>query len=190
MAIRNKKGKLFIIVGPSGVGKGTIIEKILKERKDIVLSVSKTTRKKREGEIEGKNYFFVSKETFENEIKDGMFLEHKKFFKNLYGTPKSFVLDNLDKGKSVILEIETMGAKDVLKNYKDTVSIFILPPSLNDLKERLEERGSETKSEIELRIKKAKVEMKEKKLFKYSVINDDVDDACKKTLEIMDKELE
>lgn len=189
MATKDKKGKLFIIVGPSGVGKGTIIKKILSKKKDIVLSISKTTRKKREGEKEGKNYFFVSKKVFESEINKDKFLEFKNFFGNYYGTPKDYVYKNLDKGKSVILEIETMGAKDVLKNNKEAVSIFISPPDLKDLKERLLKRGSETSSEIEVRIKKAKVEMKEKKLFKYTVINDDVNDAYKKTIEIINKEL-
>ncbi len=184
----SKKGKLFVYAGASGVGKGTIMKELLKRNETIKLSVSATTRNPREGEVHGREYFFVTKEKFEEMIKDNGFLEHAQYCDNYYGTPKAYVDEQLDKGFNVFLEIELQGAQNVLKMRPDAVSIFILPPSVEELERRLRDRGTETEDAIIKRLSQAKVEMENAKMYQYTVINDDLDKAIEDVLEIVRKE--
>ncbi|MEZ0535784.1 guanylate kinase [Caldicellulosiruptoraceae bacterium PP1] len=171
------KGVLYIISGPAGVGKGTIVSNLIKKNSNLKLSISKTTRKPRFNEIDGVNYFFTTKEDFEKEIKEGNFLEYAIYNNNYYGTPKDFVLKTLNEGHDVILEIETQGALSVKQNFDDSVLIFILPPSLTELKNRLYKRGTETDDEINARLNIAQKEIEKIHLYDYFIINDYLDNA-------------
>lgn len=186
--MENKKGKLFVYAGASGVGKGTIMKELLKRNENIKLSVSATTRGPREGEVDGREYFFVTKEKFEEMIKDNGFLEHAQYCDNYYGTPKAYVDEQLNKGYNVFLEIELQGAQNVLKMRPDAVSIFILPPSVEELERRLRDRGTETEEAIVKRLSQAKVEMENAKMYKYTVVNDDLEKAIEEVLEIVKNE--
>ena len=184
----NKKGRLFVYAGASGVGKGTIMKELLKRNESIKLSVSATTRNPREGEVHGREYFFVTKEKFEEMISDNGFLEHAQYCGNYYGTPKSYVDEQLEKGFNVFLEIELQGAQNVLKLRPDAVSIFILPPTLEELERRLRDRGTETEKDILNRLSQASVEMEHAKMYQYNVVNDDLEKAIEDVLEIVRKE--
>ena len=186
--MENKRGKLFVYAGASGVGKGTIMKELLKKNESIRLSVSATTRNPREGEVHGREYFFVTKDEFEQMIKEDGFLEHAQYCDNYYGTPKSYVDEQLSKGLNVFLEIELQGAQNVLKLRPDAVSIFVVPPSVEELERRLRDRGTETEEAIEKRLAQAKVELDNAKLYQYIVINDDLDTAVQDVLAIVDKE--
>jgi guanylate kinase len=176
--IMKKEGRLFIISGPSGVGKGTLIKKILNSNPEILYSISLTTRPKRENETEGKEYFFVSKEEFKKKIKENKLLEWAKVYGYYYGTPKEFIYKNIKKGKDIILEIDCQGAKKIRRTMKkNTVFIFIAPPNLKELKNRLLKRGNDSKKEILIRLKSAKNEMKEIKNYDYLVVNDEIEKA-------------
>lgn len=185
----DKRGLLIVISGPSGVGKGTV-RKALFEKKghDLVYSVSMTTRAPREGEIEGKDYYFVSKEVFEERIKEGKFLEYTKFVGNYYGTPLDKVEEQLDSGKEVVLEIEVEGAKQVRKKMKDAIFIFIAPPTMADLKARLKSRGTESEEIINERYEKACREIGLAYLYNYIVVNDTVENAADKIMAIIRSE--
>lgn len=184
----SKKGKLFVYAGASGVGKGTIMKELLKRNDSIKLSISATTRSPREGEADGREYFFVTKEKFEEMISQQGFLEYAQYCDNYYGTPKAYVDEQLDKGYNVFLEIELQGAQNVLKLRPDAVSIFILPPSVEELERRLRDRGTETEDAIVKRLTQAKVEMDNAKMYQYNVINDDLNKAVEEVLEIVRKE--
>ena len=181
-------GKLFVISGPSGVGKGTIVSRIMNLDEDIYLSVSATTRKKREGEEEGVNYYFKSLEEFTNMIDKGEFLEYAQFCENYYGTPMGPVKEKLKNGKDIILEIEIQGAMQVKKNMPECVMIFIAPPSFEELNSRLVGRGTETKEVIELRVATAKKELQFAKKYDYIVVNDEIEIATDKVLSIIKAE--
>ena len=185
----DKRGLLIVISGPSGVGKGTV-RKALFEKKghDLVYSVSMTTRAPREGEIEGKDYYFVTKEVFEERIKQGKFLEYTKFVGNYYGTPLDKVEEQLDNGKEVVLEIEVEGAKQVRKKMKDAIFIFIAPPTMADLKARLKSRGTESEEIINERYEKACREIGLAYLYNYIVVNDTVENAADKIMAIIRSE--
>lgn len=169
--------KLFVISGSSGVGKGTVIKKFLERNKDFKLSVSCTTRGKREGEEHGRNYYFLSRDEFKKAIDNGDFLEWAEFSGNLYGTNKKFVQECLDNNENLLLEIDTQGALQVKEKMKNAVLIFILPPSMEELEHRLRGRGTETEDAIQKRLHTVKSEMKNAKAFHYNVINDDVERA-------------
>ena len=171
------KGRLVIISGFSGVGKGTVVKALLEKYGDYVLSISMTTRKPRPGEHEGIDYYYVSDEQFEEMINQDGFMEHAGYVGHYYGTPKKFILDSLEQGKNVILEIEVQGALQVKEKYPDSVMVFIIPPSAAVLKERLTGRGSETAEEINNRLKRAADESNQMTAYEYLVVNDDVD-AC------------
>lgn len=178
------KGKLFVLSGPSGVGKGTICKKLL-ENIDLEISVSATTRKPREGEIEGVSYFFVNHDRFEDMIQKGEFFEHAEVFGNYYGTPKQKVLDKLAWGKDVLLEIDVQGAMQVKENYPESITIFVCPPSLTTLKHRLAGRGTESEESLNQRIAKALTEIEMLKNYDYYIVNDELDDAVKNVKSII-----
>ena len=178
------KGKLFIISGSSGVGKGTVIKELLKHAGNLSLSVSSTTRKPREGEVHGKNYYFLSKDEFENAIKNDEFLEWAEFSSNKYGTSKKTVEEQLDKGQNVLLEIEVQGAMQVKKKIPEAVLIFILPPSRDELEKRLRGRGTESEEAISKRLNTIEFEMKESENYDYKVVNDTVERAVGEILSI------
>lgn len=174
------KHLLIVLSGPSGVGKGTILNKLL-EKGGYALSVSCTTRGIRDGEKENVSYFFISKEQFLKLIDENGFLEYNRHFDNFYGTPRKFVEDTL-KEKDVILEIEVDGALKVKQAYPDAVLIMILPPDENALRERLKTRGTESDEEIEKRIKRMDYELSKREEYDYTVINDDLD-GCVEEIE-------
>ncbi len=173
MIKENNEGQLIVISGPSGVGKGSVCKEIIKCRENIWLSISHTTREKRGKEIEGVNYYFVSREDFEEKIKNNEFLEYAIVFNNnYYGTNKAEVLDKLSQGIDVILEIETIGAAIIKELYKDAILIFILPPSMKELKRRLIGRKTEDEKEIIDRFKMADQEISKINNYDYVVVND------------------
>lgn len=173
-----KRGMLIVLSGPSGVGKGTVRKALFDEPDtDFQYSISMTTRKPREGERDGVDYFFVSKEQFEENIKNGEMLEYAKYVDNYYGTPLKYVNETLDSGKDVFLEIEVNGAMQVRANCPDAVFVFLTPPDLMELKHRLINRGTEEMSVINARIKKAVGEIKMMRNYDYAVVNDEVENA-------------
>lgn len=172
-----KEGLLFVLSGPSGVGKGTVCKEILSETENLVMSISHTTREPREGEIEGVNYFFVSKETFVSNIDKDAYLEWAKVFDNFYGTPVDYVEKNMKNGIDTLLEIDTQGAILVKEKYPEGVFIFLLPPSCKALKERLMGRKTETPEKIEKRLKEFKNEINRSPMYDYLVVNDDIEVA-------------
>ncbi len=181
-----KKGLLIVFSGVSGVGKGTILSKLMPmEDLRLAYSVSMTTREPREGEVEGVNYFFVTKKRFLEAVKNGELLEHARFVGNDYGTPKDYVEKKREEGMNVILEIEIRGAKQIMKKCPDALSIYIVPPSLEELERRLRERNSEDEETIMKRISKAKQEMKDIGFYEHVVCNDDLDVAVEEIRQII-----
>ncbi len=176
----NNKGLLLVVSGPSGVGKGTICKEYLNTYDDCALSVSATTRAPRNGEIDGESYFFLSQEEFKKKIDEGGFLEHAVFCDNYYGTPKDAVLKMLDSGKNVILEIEVQGALQVRSHYPEAVFIFVIPPSMEVLEERLRGRGTEADDVISKRLERARAEFKFIEKYNYVLENDTVENAVKR----------
>lgn len=188
MINRKKEGLLIVISGPSGAGKGTICKELLKDS-NIWESISMTTRSPRDGEVPGVNYYYVSKEVFENDIKNNQFLEYAEVYNGTYyGTPKKEVISRLDNGIDVLLEIDIEGAKKVKESYPAAICIFIVPPSMKELKKRLVNRNTETKDKILERFKKAYQEVNEVTKYNYVVINDEVEEATNKIESILSAE--
>ena len=177
-----RKGMLLVISGPSGTGKGTLIKRLMKEDPSLVFSVSATTRAPRPGEIDGVHYHFVTNEQYDELVAQDAFVEHATVHANRYGTLRSEVYGRLEKGENVVLDIDVQGALNVIANEKEKVSIFILPPSMKELRERLTGRGTETQEAIERRLHNAIWELTQKDHYEYKVINDDLD-ACVRTLQ-------
>lgn len=177
--------KLFVISGSSGVGKGTVLKAFLTKHPEFKLSISCTTRGKRDGEVHGQNYFFLTKEEFEKCIKNEEFLEWAEFSGNHYGTRKSFVEDCLKNGENLILEIDTKGALNVKKIMPEAVLIFIAPPSIEELEARLRGRHTETEEAIQKRLASIKFEMENSKHFDYKIVNDEIANAVKGLEKIM-----
>ena len=175
----NRKGLLIVISGPSGAGKGTVCKSLV-EKNNVWLSVSVTTRAAREGEVHGINYFFISKKQFITKIDCSDFLEYAEVYGNYYGTPKSSVIEMIDSGKDVILEIDIQGALRVKETYKEGVFIFILPPSMKELENRIVGRDSETKESLMTRLKSAYDEINYISRYNYAVINKTVDKTVNK----------
>jgi len=171
-----KKGKFIVLSGPSGVGKGTICAKLFKEL-NAWYSVSMTTRSPREGEKDGINYFFVTKEEFENKIKNNELLEYNCYNNNYYGTPKEKVLEKINQGINVFTEIEVNGAKNIKKLFPESLLIYIAPPSMEELKKRLIGRGTETIEVINKRLAIAEEEAKQQHIYDYVVVNDNLEKA-------------
>ncbi|MBQ6034682.1 MAG: guanylate kinase [Ruminococcus sp.] len=170
------KGRLIVFSAPSGCGKGTMLEEILKD-KSFAISVSATTRAPREGEKDGVNYHFLTREDFEQRIADGKFIEHAEYCQNLYGTLSSEVDGRLEQGLNVILEIEPQGAMKIREKRPDAVFIFVVPPSINELRRRLKKRGTETDEVIEERVSKAAWEISQAEKYDYVIVNDALEDA-------------
>lgn len=182
----DERGLLIVISGPSGVGKGTVRNALFqREGHNLVYSISMTTRAPRNGETNGKEYYFVSREEFEERIKNNQFLEYAEFVGNYYGTPLDKVEDNLNKGNEVVLEIEVQGAMQVRKKKRDAIFIFIAPPTMQDLKNRLNRRGTEPKEVIQSRYEKACREVELAYLYDYIVVNDSVENAADKIMAII-----
>jgi len=179
------KGKLFVISGPSGAGKGTICRSILEEAKDIKFSVSMTTRAPREGEVHGKHYYFATHEEFRQLIAENGFMEHAEVYGNFYGTPRKQAVDWMEAGNDVILEIDVQGALQVKESYPEAVLVFILPPSIEELKNRITGRGSETEETMKKRLGAALQEINCIDKYDYRVVNLELADAIKRVKAII-----
>ena len=169
------KGVLLIVSGLSGAGKGTICKRIMEKYPDYELSISATTRDPRPGEVDGREYFFITKEEFEERIKNGQLLEYAKYVDNYYGTPKDWVLAQMEQGKNVILEIELQGAFQVRDQIPEAVLIFIMPPDMEELERRLRGRGSETEEQIKKRLLRAMEEIEYVDQYDYVIVNEEVE---------------
>lgn len=180
-----EKGKLFVISGPSGAGKSTVVFKAMEGRDDVCFSTSVTTRKPRPGEVDGREYFFVDLDRFKEMVENDELLEHAEYVANSYGTPRAYVEEKLATGMNVILDIEVQGARQVNEKKPDSVKVFIIPPSLDELERRLKGRGTDTPRAIEARLIRAKQEYKEADFYDYIIINDDAERAAKELSAIM-----
>jgi len=170
-----RKGLLIVLSGPSGTGKSTVCRALLKKHEDIALSISCTTREPRVGEKDGVSYFFITQEKFEEMISQNAFLEHAQVFSNFYGTPRSFVEEQLRSGKDVLLEIDVQGALKAKQAFPEGVYVFLVPPSKQELENRIRSRGTETEDQITTRLGKANAEMKLIGKYDYVIVNDEVD---------------
>ena len=182
-------GLLIIFSGPSGAGKGTVLQRLFELRSDCVCSVSCTTRAPRPGEVDGVNYHFISTETFDNWVERDKFIEWDRHFSASYVTPKEFVEEQLHSGKHVFLEIDVNGGQNVMRKIPGCLSIFLMPPSWEILEDRLKGRGTETAEQLEKRFSRARFELDNRQHYAYTVINDDVDRAAQLISSIIDAEM-
>lgn len=180
-----EKGILFVLSGPSGVGKGTVRKALFEQDTDLRYSISMTTRNPREGESDGIDYFFKTRDEFEKLVSEGELIEYAEYANNYYGTPKTYVQQTLEEGKDVFLEIEVNGALQVRENFPDGVFVFLIPPSLKELKDRIVNRGTETEDKIKARLEAAREEIDMMDKYDYVVVNDNIDHAVKKVQSIV-----
>ena len=183
-----QKGLLILVSGASGTGKGTVCKKLLSEMPEMYYSISATTRQPRNGEKDGVEYFFISVKDFKQKIAEGKFLEYAEVYGNFYGTPLYKIEEHLNSGRNVLLEIDTQGALKVMEKIPDGVFIFLLPPSLEELYNRIEKRGTESEEDLKRRFDSAKAEIEVGKKYKYAVVNDSVDAAVEKIKSIITAE--
>lgn len=188
MAIEASRGLLILLSGPSGCGKGTIVERLLAEREDTMVSISVTTRQPRPGDVDGVQYFFRTREQVEQMIRDDALLEYAQYNGNYYGTPRAAVEEQLAAGRNVILEIEVQGAEKVMHRVKDHVSVFLVPPSMTELERRLRGRGTETEENVRNRLAAACEEIAHAASYQYLVQNDEVDAAVRRINTIIETE--
>lgn len=172
------KGKLIVISGPSGAGKSTVAFKAMEELGNVCFSTSVTTRKPRPGEVDGREYFFVDRQRFQQMVENDELLEHAEYVSNCYGTPRAYVEEKLESGLNVLLDIEIQGARQIREKMPDAVKIFIVPPSMDELRRRLEGRGTDTAEAIEGRLCRARQEYAEADFYDYIIVNDDADKAA------------
>jgi len=184
-----KYGKLFVFSAPSGSGKTTIVRNTLKKFPELIFSISATTRKRRANEVEGNHYFFISEENFKNKIENNEFVEWEIFYDYHYGTLKSFVDDERKSGKCVVFEVDVKGAVSIKNTYPDAVLIFIRPPSIKELKERLLKRNTETEEDLKKRFERAEMELNYEKYFDHVIENDNLEHAKEKAINIINSEL-
>lgn len=182
------KGKLFVLSGPSGVGKDTVINKLKEETLDIEYSISVTTRNPRQGEEEGVDYFFVSQEKFDQMKQNGKFLEWARVHDNYYGTPRKYVEEKINEGKNVILELDIQGAKQIKKKFPQAVLIFLLPPSFEELEHRLEKRNTENNNSKKLRLNNAQEELDKVIFYDYQVENKELSKTINRLKNIIESE--
>jgi guanylate kinase len=175
--LKNKKGAIIAISAPSGTGKTTILRRILSDFPEIVFSVSATTRKRRKNEVEGVDYFFISEEEFKKKIQNNEFVEWELFYDYYYGTFRDFIENCINKGKSLILEVDVHGAVEIKRIYPDAVLIYIAPPSLEELRVRLKKRQTENEEDLKKRIERAKMELSHRDKFDYFIVNNDLNTA-------------
>jgi len=184
----NDMGRLIVISGPSGAGKSTVVFKAIEGRDDMCFSTSVTSRKPREGEVDGREYFFVDLDRFQEMVDNDELLEHAVYVGNSYGTPRKFVEDKLAAGVNVFLDIEVQGARQINEKMPEAVKIFIIPPSLDELRSRLEKRGTDTARAIEARLMRAKEECAEADFYDYIIVNDNADRAAEELNSIITAE--
>ncbi|AKG04629.1 MULTISPECIES: guanylate kinase [Salimicrobium] len=180
-----EKGILFVLSGPSGVGKGTVRKALFEQDTDLRYSISMTTRAPREGEKDGVDYFFKTRNEFEKLISEGELIEYAEYANNYYGTPKAYVQQTLEEGKDVFLEIEVNGALQVRENFPEGVFVFLIPPSLEELKDRIVNRGTETEEKIKARLEAARDEIDMMDNYDYVIVNDNVDHAVSKVQSVV-----
>jgi len=180
-----RKGNIFIISAPSGTGKSTICKELIKTIPDLVLSVSYTTRGMRRGEVDGIDYFFISDEEFEKKIKSNFFIEWAEVYGKKYGTSGEFLKKMLTEGKDILLEIDVKGAKNIKKLFDESIAIFVLPPSIEELERRMKLRNENSSEDMEIRLKRARDEIMESRFYDYIVINDDLKSAVEKIKSII-----
>lgn len=182
------QGVLLVLSGPSGAGKGTICQKLRENRNDLSYSVSATTRAPRKGEVDGKDYFFLTIDRFKEMIANDEMLEYAEIYGNYYGTPRSYVMNILDQGRDVVLEIDPQGALQIKKRFPDAVFVFIVPPSLDELTKRIYKRGTDSEEVIKRRLSAATSELAYASKYDYIIVNDEVDKASNKVSNIIDAE--
>ena len=182
------QGVLLVLSGPSGAGKGTICHKLREKRNDLSYSVSATTRAPRKGEVDGKDYFFITIDRFKEMIANDEMLEYAEIYGNYYGTPKPYVMDILGQGKDVVLEIDPQGALQIKKHFPDAVFVFIVPPSLDELTKRIYNRGTDSEEVIKRRLSAATSELEYASKYDYIIVNDEVEKATNKVSNIIDAE--
>lgn len=182
------QGVLLVLSGPSGAGKGTICEQLRNNRKNLAYSVSATTRAPRKGEVDGRDYFFVTIEKFKEMIANNELLEYAEIYGNYYGTPRSYVMSILDEGRDVVLEIDPQGALQVKESFPDAVFVFVVPPSLDELSKRIYKRGTDSEEVIKRRLSAATSELAYASKYDYIIVNDEVEKATNKVSNILDAE--
>ncbi len=182
-----RSGNLFIISAPSGAGKTTLCKALLDRFPDVRYSVSTTTRPPRKGETHGRDYFFTDKETFEKKLRQGLWAEWAEVHGNYYGTSDEFLSQCLENGRDVLLDIDVQGARQILKRYPDSVAVFIMPPSVETLRKRLESRATDSKEVVERRLRDAVGEIAQRNIYQHVIVNDRLDEAADRLIELVSK---